>query len=90
MEAVRDLPRLRRALSRALRIQTAAIAADDFDLRMLAKPFGCSGGCAILQHIDNLAPLQVNDNAPVVQPFRQLQSSMPATLTVVLAQRRAT
>ena len=65
MEAVSDPPRLRRALSRALRIQTAAIAADDFDLRMLAKPFGCSGGCAIRQHIDNLAPLQVNDNGPV-------------------------
>ena len=65
MEAVSDLPRLRRALSCALRIKTAAIAADDFDLRMLAKPFGCSGGCAILQHIDNLAPLQVNDNGPV-------------------------
>src|SRR5271157_4514937 len=65
MEAVSDLPRLRRALSRALRIQTAAVTADDFDLRMLAKPFGCSCGCAIRQHIDNLAPLQVNDNGPV-------------------------
>jgi len=32
---------------------------------MLAKSFGCSGGCAIRQHIDNLAPLQVNDNGPV-------------------------
>jgi hypothetical protein len=59
MEAVSDLPRLRRALSGALRIQTAAIAADDFELRMLAKPFGCSGGCAILQHIDNLPPFQI-------------------------------
>ena len=68
MEAVSDLPRLRRALSRALRKQTAAIAADDFDLRMMAKPFGCSGGCAIRQHIDNLAPLQVNDNGPVSFP----------------------
>src|SRR5271157_1517721 len=65
MEAVSDLPRLRRALSRALRIQTAAVTADDFDLRMPAKPFGCPGGCAIRQHIDNLAPLQVNDNGPV-------------------------
>jgi len=70
MEAVSDLPRLRRARSRALRIRTAAIEADDFDLRMLAKPFGRAGGCAILQHIDNLAPLQVNDNGPVkYNPF---------------------
>ena len=65
MESVSDLPRLRRALSCALRIKTAAIAADDFDLRVLTEPFGCSGGCAILQHIDNLAPLQVDNNGPV-------------------------
>src|SRR5580658_111125 len=32
---------------------------------MLAKPFGCPGGCAILQNIDNLAPLQVDNNGPV-------------------------
>jgi hypothetical protein len=37
MEAIGDLPRLWRALSCALRIQTAAVAADDFDLRMLAN-----------------------------------------------------
>jgi hypothetical protein len=57
MESVSDLPRLRRAFSCALRIKTAAIAADNFDLRVLTEPFGCSGSCAILQHIDNLAPL---------------------------------
>ena len=65
MESVSDLPRLRRAFSCALRIKTAAIAADNFDLRVLTEPFGCSGGCAILQHIDNLAPLQVDNNGPV-------------------------
>jgi hypothetical protein len=65
MEAVSDLPRLGRTLVRALCIQAAAIAADEFDLRMLAKPFGCPGGRAIRQHIDNLAPLQVDDNGPV-------------------------
>ena len=48
-----------RTLARALRIQAAAIAADDFDLGMLPKPFGCPGGCAILQHVDDLAPLEV-------------------------------
>src|SRR6202030_3681295 len=37
----------------------------DFDLRMLPKPFGCPGGCAILQHVDDLAPLEVNDDSPV-------------------------
>ena len=58
MESVSDLPRLGRSLARPLCIQTAAIAADDFDLRMLPKPFGCPGGCAILQHVDDLAPLE--------------------------------
>ena len=65
MEAVSDLPRLRRTLVRALCIETTAVAADDFDLRMLAKPFGCPGSRAIRQHIDNLAPLQVDDDSPV-------------------------
>ena len=65
MESVSDLPCLRRALSRALRIKTAAIAADEFDLGVLTEPLGCPGGCAILQHIDNLAPLQVDNNGPV-------------------------
>jgi len=37
MESVSDLPRMGRSLARALRIQAAAIAADDFDLRMLPK-----------------------------------------------------
>ena len=69
METVSNLPRLRRALSRPLRIKAAAIAADDFDLRVLAKPFGSPCGRTILQHIDNLAPLQVNDNGPVCAAF---------------------
>jgi hypothetical protein len=65
MESVSDLPRLGRTLARALCIQAAAIAADDFDLRMLAKPLGCPDSRAIRQHIDNLAPLQVDDDSPV-------------------------
>jgi hypothetical protein len=69
MESVSDLPGLGRALARGLRIQTAAIAADDFDLRVLAEPFGGPRGCAILQHIDNLTPLQVDDNGPVSATF---------------------
>ena len=64
MELVSDLPRLRRAFWCALRIKTAAIAADNFDLSVLTEPFGYSGGCAILQHIHNLGPLQVDNNVP--------------------------
>jgi hypothetical protein len=50
---------------RASGLNLLVAAADDFDLRMLPKPFGCPGGCAILQHVDDLAPLEVNDNSPV-------------------------
>jgi hypothetical protein len=86
MESVSDLPRMGRSLARAPRIQAAAIAADDFDLRMLPKPFGCPGGCTILQNIDDLAPLEVNDYgsvsatlspAPIVDachPYRRLRA----------------
>jgi hypothetical protein len=65
VEAVSDLLRLWRAFSRTLRIQTAAIAADDFDFGMLAKPLGRSSGRAVRQHIDNLPPLQIHDDGPV-------------------------
>ena len=33
--------------------------------RMLPKPFIRPGSCAILQHVDDLAPLEVNDDSPV-------------------------
>src|SRR5579872_28994 len=69
MESVSDLPRLRCAISRALRMKTAGIAADNLDLWVLAERFGHSGGRPILQHIDNLAPLQVNDDGPVCAAF---------------------
>jgi hypothetical protein len=47
---------------------------------MLPKPFGCPGGCAVLQNIDDLAPLEVNDYgsvsatplpAPIINAYRQ-------------------
>ena len=34
MKAIRDLPRLGRALTRGIRIETRAITADNFDFRM--------------------------------------------------------
>jgi hypothetical protein len=65
MESVSDLPRLGRTLARAPRIQAAAIAANDFDLRMLPQPFGCPGGRTILPRVNHLAPLEVNDDGSV-------------------------
>jgi hypothetical protein len=65
MESVSDLPRLRCAGARALRVKTAAIAADDFYLWVLTKPFGYPGGRTVLQQIDNLAPLQIDDDGPI-------------------------
>ena len=65
MEAVGDLPGLRRAPACALGIEAAAIAADDLDLRMLARAIGRSLRRAIRQHVDNLAPLQIDNDRPV-------------------------
>lgn len=64
-ELVSDLPRLRRAGSRALRVKTTAIATDDFYLWVLPEPFGCPVGRTVLQQIDNLAPLQIDDDGPL-------------------------
>ena len=65
MESISDLPRLRCTGLRALRVKTAAIATDDFYLWILPEPFGCPGGRPVLQQIDNLAPLQIDDDGPV-------------------------
>jgi hypothetical protein len=65
MESISDLPSLSCAGSRALRVKTAAIATDDFHLRVLTEPLGCPGGRTVLQQIDNLAPLQIDDDGPI-------------------------
>ncbi len=65
MEAVGDLPRLRRAFMCALGEGTAAIAADDLDVRMLLEPVRCRARRTIRQKVDHLTPLQVDDDGPI-------------------------
>jgi hypothetical protein len=69
VEPVSDLPRLVCAVSRALRVETASIAADDFDLGMLPEPFGRPGRRTILEDVDNRPPLEVDDDGPVRMAF---------------------
>jgi hypothetical protein len=47
MEAVGDLPRLRRAFTCALGERTAAIAADHLDVRMSLEPVRCRAGLRV-------------------------------------------
>ena len=65
MEAVGDLTRLRRAFMRALGKRTAAIAADDLDVRMPLEPVRCRARGTIRQKVDHLPPLQVHDDGPI-------------------------
>ncbi len=67
MKAVGDLPRLRRALAYALRVEPASITADNLDLGTLLEPFRCLFSGAGPQHIDDGPALQVNDDRPIVE-----------------------
>ena len=44
----------------SLSIEAAAIPADDLGFRMLAQPTGGRLRRAVRQHVDNLAPLQID------------------------------
>ena len=77
VEAIGDLSRLWGTLSSTLGVESAAVAADDLDLGMLAEPSRGAFGGAIRQHVDDLTPLQVDDQrsvataldpAPVIDP----------------------
>jgi hypothetical protein len=61
VEPVSRLPRLICAVSRALRVETASIAAHNFDLGMLREPFGGLGRRTIVEDVDNHTPLKVDE-----------------------------
>jgi hypothetical protein len=69
MKAVSDLPRLRRPPAGSLSIEAAAIPADDLDFRMLAQPTGGRLRRALRQHVDNLAPLQIDHDRSIAGPL---------------------
>ena len=66
MKAIGDLPRLRRALTRSLRIEASAVAADHLHFRMLLEPVGRGRRRTIPQQVHYLTALQVHDDRAVV------------------------
>ena len=66
MKAIGDLPRLRRALTRGLRIEASAVAADHLHFRMLLEPVGRGRRRTIPQQVHYLTALQVHDDRAVV------------------------
>ena len=66
MKTISDRPRLRRALTRGLRIEASTIAADHLHVRMILEPTGRGRRRTIHQHVHHLTTLQVNDDRPVV------------------------
>jgi hypothetical protein len=69
MKAVSDLPRLWRALTRGLRIETSTVAADHFHLRMALQPTGGRFRRTIRQQVHNPPTLQVHDDRAVAGAF---------------------
>ena len=69
MKTVSDLPRLRRPPAGSLSIEAAAIPADDLDFRMLAQPTGGRLRRVVRQNVDNLAPLQIDNDRAIAGPL---------------------
>src|SRR5271165_4275452 len=79
VKPVDDLPRLRCAFTRTLRVQPAPVPAHNFNLGMSREPVCDRLRRTLSNHLDNLVLLQVDDNcsvgpslapAPVVDPDR--------------------
>jgi hypothetical protein len=85
MKTVSHLPRLRRALTRGLRIEASTVAGDDLHVRVILEPTGRGRCRPIGQHLHHLTTLQVYDDRAVVMAFRHAQSSTPATRTAAAA-----
>ena len=66
MKTISDLPRMRRALTRSLRIEASTIAADHLHVRVILEPTGRGRRRTIRQHVHHLTTLKVNDDHAVV------------------------
>jgi hypothetical protein len=62
MKAIGDLPRLRRALTRGVRIKARAIAADNLDFRVPLEPCCHRRRGAIREQVHHVTPLQIHDH----------------------------
>ena len=50
-------------------VKSAAVAADDFDFRMMPEPIRCLFGRASFQHVCNTPTLKVDDDRSVIEAF---------------------
>jgi hypothetical protein len=69
MPAIGDLSGLGRAFCGCLSIRRRTVPADDFNARMVVEPFFHSIRIAVGQEIDDIAPLQVDDDRAVATSF---------------------
>jgi hypothetical protein len=69
VEAISDLPCLRCAPTRGVRIKASAITADNLDFGMPLEPLRRGSSRAIGQKIDDLTTFQIHDDGPVVHAF---------------------
>ena len=60
---------LRRAAGRCLLVRTRAITGDQFDFWMAFQPLGQGRRISVWQQVDDLVPLQVDEDGAVALPF---------------------
>ncbi|ESZ04466.1 hypothetical protein X737_36885 [Mesorhizobium sp. L48C026A00] len=65
MEPISHLARLRCALTDSLRIQAAAVSADDLDGRVVPQPLCCTLDAPIIENVNNRATLEINHDGAV-------------------------
>jgi CO/xanthine dehydrogenase Mo-binding subunit len=65
MKPVGDLLGLRCAFTGGLRVQAAAVPADDLDRRITPKPLGRTLDAAVVQYVDDRAALEINHDGPI-------------------------
>lgn len=65
MKPIGHLPGLRCAFTDGLRIQAAAVSADDLDGGMVPQPPGCTIDTSIIENVDDRATLEINHDGPV-------------------------
>lgn len=65
MKSIGYLLGLRCAFTNSLRIQAAAVSADDLDGGMVPQPPGCTIDTPIIENVDDRASLEINHNSAV-------------------------
>src|SRR5579863_8134737 len=93
METVSDLSGLGCTYSGTLRVKPVAIAADDFDPRVLTQPLRERGGGAIRQHVGHRSGLKIHEDrsacgasapSPLINANNSQLPSLPLSLCPTL------